>query len=83
MVHAHDWIVGRILAVVAGLAAGTPSRLPAQSTPLNYAALFLLFPVGAQSVGMGQTVAALEGRGEALFLNPAGVGSVTSSEFSP
>ena len=68
--------------LVAVLAAGPPARLPAQSTPLNYAALFLLFPVGAQSVGMGQTAAALEGRGEAVFLNPAGVGSLTSSEFS-
>lgn len=76
------WIVGRIVAAVAVLAAGPPARLPAQSTPLNYGALFLLFPVGAQSVGMGQTAAALEGRGEAVFLNPAGVGSLTTSEFA-
>jgi len=76
------WIVGRIVAAVAVLAAGPLARLPAQSTPLNYGALFLLFPVGAQSVGMGQTAAALEGRGEAVFLNPAGVASLTTSEFA-
>ena len=76
------WIVGRIVAAVAVLAAGPPARLPAQSTTLNNGALFLLFPVGAQSVGMGQTAAALEGSGEAVFLNPAGVGSLTTSEFA-
>jgi hypothetical protein len=54
----------------------------AQDSPLNAAALFLLFPVGAQAVGTGQTAAALDGRGEAVFLNPAGVGSLTSDEFA-
>jgi len=59
-----------------------PIRLSAQDQPLNSGALFLLLPVGAQSVGTGQTAAALEGRGEAVFLNPAGVGSLTSNEFA-
>ncbi len=80
--QADGRIVGPILAAVVVLAAGPPARLPAQSTTLNNGALFLLFPVGAQSVGMGQTAAALEGRGEAVFLNPAGVGSLTTSEFA-
>jgi hypothetical protein len=71
-----------MLAAVAVLAAGPAGRLSAQSTPQNYGALFLLFPVGAQSVGMGQTAAALEGRGEVVFLNPAGVGALTTSEFA-
>lgn len=31
---------------------------------------------------MGQTAAASEGRGEVVFLNPAGVGSLTNSEFA-
>ncbi len=31
---------------------------------------------------MGQTAAAMEGRGEAVFLNPAGVGDITTSEFA-
>lgn len=54
----------------------------AQTEPQNAGALFLLFPVGAQAVGMGQTAAAIEGRGEVVFLNPAGVGSLTTSEFA-
>jgi hypothetical protein len=57
-------------------------RLSAQDQPLNSGALFLLLPVGARSVGMGQTAAALDGRGEAVFLNPAGVGSLSQSEFA-
>jgi len=59
-----------------------PTRLSAQDQPINSGALFLLLPVGAQSVGTGQTAAALDGRGEAVFLNPAGVGSLTSNEFA-
>jgi hypothetical protein len=80
--QADGRIVGLMLAAVAVLAAGPAGRLSAQSTPQNYGALFLLFPVGAQSVGMGQTAAALEGRGEVVFLNPAGVGALTTSEFA-
>lgn len=33
-------------------------------------------------MGMGQTAAALEGRGEAVFLNPAGLGSLSQGEFA-
>ncbi|HSD31306.1 MAG TPA: PorV/PorQ family protein [Gemmatimonadales bacterium] len=56
--------------------------LTAQNQPVNAAALFLLLPISARSVGMGQTAAALDGHGEDVFLNPAGVGSMTSSEFA-
>lgn len=56
--------------------------LSAQNQPINAAALFLLLPISARSVGMGQTAAALDGHGEDVFLNPAGVGSMTSSEFA-
>jgi len=80
--RAAGWIVGPILVAVAVATAGPPARLTAQDAPLNNGALFLLFPVGAQSVGMGQTAAALEGRGEVVFLNPAGIGSLTTSEFA-
>jgi hypothetical protein len=66
---------------VAFFSAYPAHRLSAQDQPLNSGALFLLLPVGARSVGMGQTAAALDGRGEAVFLNPAGVGSLTQSEF--
>ena len=60
----------------------TTTRAAAQDQPLNAAALFLLFPVGATTVGMGQTAAAADGHGEVVFQNPAGVASMTSSEFA-
>lgn len=64
------------------LSAHPTVHLLAQDQPLNSGALFLLFPVSAQSVGMGQTAAALEGHGESVFLNPAGVGSLSENEFT-
>src|SRR5262245_58321381 len=63
------------------LSAHSSVRLCAQDQPLNAAALILLFPVGARSVATGQA-AASEGRGEVVFQNPAGVASLTSSEFA-
>lgn len=51
-----------------------------QATTNNAGALFLLFPVGAEAVGRGQAAVALEGRGEAVFWNPAGVGRIPGSE---
>src|ERR1051325_1688153 len=54
----------------------------AQAQPLNAAALFLLLPGGASPVGMGQTAAAADGHGEGGFQNPAGVATLTSSEFA-
>ena len=50
--------------------------------PLNAGALFLVFPVGAQAVGMGQTATAAEGRGEAAFWNPAGLATLSDDEFA-
>src|SRR2546422_3130963 len=49
------------------LAAYPANRLPAQDLANNSGALFLVLPVGAQAVGMGQTAATLEGRGEAAL----------------
>jgi len=66
------------------LAAGAWARpLPAQQTAglENSAALFLLFPVGGQAVGMGQAAVALDGSAEAIFWNPAGLGTLTQSQF--
>jgi hypothetical protein len=71
----------RVAVAFAALCANPFGRLSGQAEPLNAGALFLLLPVGAQSVGMGQTAATLDGSGEAVFLNPAGVGSVTTGEF--
>ncbi len=64
------------------LSAQPPNRLSAQEAPLNAGALFLVFPVGAQAVGMGQTAIASAGRGEAAFWNPAGLASLSDNEFA-
>jgi hypothetical protein len=57
-------------------------HLSAQEPPLNTGALFLVFPVGAQAVGMGQTATAVAGRGEAAFWNPAGLATLANDEFA-
>src|SRR5438034_5446355 len=64
------------------LAAYPANRLPAQDLANNSGALFLVLPVGAQAVGMGQTAATLEGRGEAAFWNPAGLATLRSEEHT-
>src|SRR6266542_1967119 len=68
--------------LAASLTAYPPNRLSAQDLANNAGALFLLFPVGAQAVAMGQTAAALEGRGEAAFWNPAGLATLERSEVA-
>src|SRR5712691_1118238 len=74
---------GRAVAVALGILSASPSgRLAAQELPLNAGALFLVFPVGAQAVGMGQTATAAAGRGEAAFWNPAGLATLTDDEFA-
>ena len=80
------WTVGRLGGWVLPIAflfltAKPPNRLAAQE-PLNAGALFLVFPVGAQAVGMGQTATAAEGRGEAAFWNPAGLATLSDDEFA-
>jgi len=80
------WAVGRLGGWVLPIAflfltAQPPTRLAAQE-PLNAGALFLVFPVGAQAVGMGQTATAAEGRGEAAFWNPAGLATLSDDEFA-
>jgi len=57
-------------------------QLSAQELPLNAGALFLVFPIGAQAVGMGQTAVGAEGRGEAAFWNPAGLATLEENEFA-
>src|SRR6266446_3152954 len=74
---------GRTVAVALLLLTVRPSgRLAAQELPLNAGALFLVFPVGAQAVGMGQTATAAAGRGEAAFWNPAGLATLSDDEFA-
>src|SRR5712691_9047548 len=78
---------GPLVAAAAFLTARPPDRLSAQAVTdagqvQNSGALFLLFPVGAQAVGMGQTAVALDGRGEAAFWNPAGLATLPLGEFA-
>src|SRR6267142_1152579 len=74
---------GRTVAVaLLLLTVGPLGRLAGQEPPLNAGALFLVFPVGAQAVGMGQTATAAAGRGEAAFWNPAGLATMSDDEFS-
>jgi len=75
--------VGRVIALALLLpCVGSASRVSAQdqTSTNNAGALFLLFPVGAEAVGRGQAAVALEGHGEAVFWNPAGVGRIPGSE---
>src|SRR2546429_8088946 len=72
--------VGR-LALALVLTAYPPDRLASQQVN-NSGALFLVFPVGARAVGMGQTAATLDGRGEAAFWNPAGLATIERGELA-
>src|SRR3989449_9890576 len=78
-----DWRMGGwgAAALLTWLSAYPPIRLSAQQVN-NSGALFLVFPVGARAVGMGQTAAALDGRGEATFWNPAGLATLKKNERS-
>src|SRR5437870_4201817 len=76
-------IGGQSLWLAVGLLSAYPAlRLSAQQLANNSGALFLLFPVGAQAVAMGQTGATLEGRGEAAFWNPAGLATIERGELA-
>ena len=68
----------RQVAVVAlGLVASiAPRRLRAQNGIADQAALFLLLPVSARAVGMGQSMMAASGSGDAVWWNPAGIATV-------
>lgn len=73
---------GQFIALTLLLSASPADRLSAQNQPLNSGALFLVFPVGAEAVGMGQTGVALDGRSEAAFWNPAGLATLENKEFT-
>ena len=77
---------GRIVAILLLWSGGATVRLIAQTVPAdaaqNAGGLFLLFPVGARAVGMGQSAAALDGSGEAAFWNPSGLATMNNDEFA-
>jgi hypothetical protein len=81
------WTLGRRALLTVLLCVSSAARLSGQTATdvgqvQNSGALFLLFPVGAQVVGMGQTAGALDGRGEAVFGNPAGLATLPMGEFA-
>ena len=70
-------VAAALLALGAGI---RPAQ--AQGSVATEGALFLLLPVGARAVGMGQAVVADRGGGEAIWWNPAGLGRADSFEAS-
>ena len=69
-------------ALVAALLAlaGTARSARAQAGPAEDGALFLLLPVGARAVGMGQAVVAEQDGSEAVWWNPAGLARADKRE---
>src|SRR3989442_7785043 len=76
----------RSVALAVLLSAALSLRLSAKAIApdgtQNAGGLFLLFPVGARAVGMGQSAVALDGGGEAVFWNPSGLATMENGEFA-
>lgn len=70
-------VIGAIFAAVLGA-----SNAAAQGGTADQAALFLLLPVSARAVGMGQSMMASHGSGDAVWWNPAGIASISRGEAS-
>src|SRR5215208_1660606 len=61
---------------------GAPPRAGAQGGLAEDGALFLLLPVGARAVGMGQAVVADQPGGEAVWWNPAALARAEKREVA-
>lgn len=70
------WLRALLLAFVA-----LPGTARAQGGATNDGALFLLLPVSARSVSMGQAVSASDLGGESVWWNPAGLASTSRVEL--
>ena len=68
------------LAAALALLLGAPRPAAAQGTRAEEGALFLLVPVGARAVGMGQAVTAAEDGSESVWWNPAGLARIEKRE---
>jgi len=68
--------------VAAVLVLGASTAAAQDPTELTAGGLFLLLPVGARAVATGQAGAAEQGTSEAPFWNPAGVATMTETEFA-
>jgi hypothetical protein len=70
-----------LIGAVSAGALGAPNAA-AQGGTADQAALFLLLPISARAVGMGQSMMALHGSGDAVWWNPAGIASITRGDAS-
>jgi hypothetical protein len=68
------------LALLASVSTASASIARAQSGVAENGALFLLLPIGARAVGMGQAVTADQGGSEAVWWNPAGLARLDKRE---
>ncbi|MCC6927346.1 MAG: PorV/PorQ family protein [Gemmatimonadaceae bacterium] len=71
----HVLIVAAQIATLCVMLFGS-RRAQAQGGTADQAALFLLLPVSARAVGMGQAMMAASGTGDGVWWNPAGVAGV-------
>ena len=69
-----------LMALAGGCA--VPQLASAQGNLSTEGALFLIFPIGARAVGMGQSVVASEIGSEGLWWNPASLARMDKSELS-
>src|SRR5215217_1273033 len=70
----------RAAVAAAAVLCGAVQSAAAQGSLAEEGALFLLVPVGARAVGMGQAVAAAEDGSEAVWWNPAGLARLEKRE---
>src|SRR5215216_6971280 len=70
------------LRLVASLSAALAEGASAQGPAAEEGALFLLVPVGARAVGMGQAVVADQPGSEAIWWNPAALARAEKRELA-
>src|SRR5215208_4417126 len=70
----------RVVVAAVALVCGVTQSATAQGAPAEEGALFLLVPVGARAIGMGQAVTAEEDGSEAVWWNPAGLARLEKRE---
>jgi Type IX secretion system protein PorV len=73
-------VVGVLAGILAGVLAAAPAG--AQTSDVTSGALFLLLPVGARAVGMGQAMVADRPGSEAVWWNPAGIARQDKKEVA-
>lgn len=70
----------RVVAIAGAILLGAADVAHAQTGLAEEGALFLLLPVGARSVGLGQAVVADRPGSESVWWNPAAIGAATRRE---